>query len=252
MSEISRQDHIDWFNNDGTVAFPSVGVSGGTAVDPGSGSAAIVVASDVYGMSSAWSRFLWEETYECDAGGLYVILGLPYGSVHIGEGAGGGAAVGFVESDLGVRGWLSIDGEEWIPLQSSLGLAVRPILVAADFNTVLLQQSAKQLGTSMAEESGPEGMPQLRTAFSAPHPNPFNPAAKLSFTLSKAMEVELTVFDVRGQVVRRLIDGPYSAGEHQLSWDGRTGRGKAVGSGVYLARLKAGGYVQTHRLTLVR
>ena len=66
------------------------------------------------------------------------------------------------------------------------------------------------------------------------------------------MTVELSIYDVRGQLVRRLVDGRREAGTHSVTWFGTSEDGRRVASGVYLAQFKAGQVVQTQRLMLVK
>ncbi len=84
------------------------------------------------------------------------------------------------------------------------------------------------------------------------HPNPFNPATTLRYTLPGRGHVGLTIFDVRGREVARLVDGLQTAGEHAVEWDGRDGRGASVSSGIYLVRLEVGGEVRTGKIVLAR
>ena len=60
------------------------------------------------------------------------------------------------------------------------------------------------------------------------------------------------VYDLRGGVVATLVEGEMSAGEWTAEWDGLDGRGTAVPSGVYLARLETQSGIQTVKMTLTR
>ncbi|MCB1182176.1 DUF3459 domain-containing protein [bacterium] len=84
------------------------------------------------------------------------------------------------------------------------------------------------------------------------HPNPFNPATTIRFELDADAAVRLTVLDLAGREVRRLVDGQRNAGDHAVRWDGRDGRGAEVASGTYLVRLEGPGWDETRRLVLVR
>lgn len=85
-------------------------------------------------------------------------------------------------------------------------------------------------------------------------PNPFNPSTSISFTLAgeDAIEVSLTVFDVRGRTVRKLISGSRNPGKHTVFWNGRDDYGKPVSSGVYFYRLLVGGYVKTRKMVIIK
>jgi hypothetical protein len=83
-------------------------------------------------------------------------------------------------------------------------------------------------------------------------PNPFNPETALRAELPRAGRVEVAVYDAAGQRVRTLVEGWLPAGVHALSWDGRDEGGREVGSGVYLARLRAGGAEDLRKMMLLR
>ncbi len=243
---------VEWYNNDGTVGFPEIAVSGGTVSDPGAYSAGAIVGYDLYGQSSAWSQVQWSGTYRSEVGGVYVIFRLPAASVFVSEGAGGGAAVGVQARDDGLPGWFSADGEEWIGLHSDCGFAFRPIVVEEGQETIILARAVKAI-EHVVSDDGEEGEAVvLRTAMEAPYPNPFNPVTRLKFTLAVASRVELDIYNIRGRHVRRLAGQVFSAGEHVVVWRGKNDRDREVSSGLYIARLRAGSFVQSHRLMMVR
>ena len=69
-------------------------------------------------------------------------------------------------------------------------------------------------------------------------PNPFNPSTNIAFELPQAGRATLRVYNIRGQVVRELLDGFQDSGMHRVTWDGRDNWGRAVASGLYFARLQ--------------
>ncbi len=69
------------------------------------------------------------------------------------------------------------------------------------------------------------------------HPNPFNPATTIDYTLPVASTIRLDIYDIRGSLVRRLLHDAQTAGSHQEQWDGRDDRAQVVASGVYFYRL---------------
>lgn len=84
-------------------------------------------------------------------------------------------------------------------------------------------------------------------------PNPFNPLTELRFTFAGATVARVEVFDVAGRHVATVFDGRVEPGPFTTTWDGRDLRGRAVVSGVYLARLTASnGVREVARLVLVR
>ena len=84
------------------------------------------------------------------------------------------------------------------------------------------------------------------------HPNPFNPATTIHYTLSEATQVRLTIYNVLGQPVQELIHSGQGAGVYSVNWNGRDSFGKAVTSGVYLYRLKAGADVSVRKMILAK
>ena len=67
-----------------------------------------------------------------------------------------------------------------------------------------------------------------------------------------AGKVTLRIYDVRGRLVRGLVSGVETAGEHSAQWNGRDDRGVAVASGTYLYRLETPAGIRQRRMTLVR
>jgi hypothetical protein len=94
--------------------------------------------------------------------------------------------------------------------------------------------------------------PQLRTALDGAFPNPLNPATRITYTIGVPGSVKLRIFDVRGRVVRTLVDGSLGAGEHATFWDGRDDQGRAVGSGVFTYQLEAPGFTGSDKIVILR
>jgi uncharacterized delta-60 repeat protein len=78
-------------------------------------------------------------------------------------------------------------------------------------------------------------------------PNPFNPMATIYFDLPRTMMARLCIFDITGQIVTTLADGPLAAGAHRLAFNG-----SAYPSGVYFAQLQTGDYNRTEKLILLK
>lgn len=86
-------------------------------------------------------------------------------------------------------------------------------------------------------------------------PNPFQPRTSIRFDVAQAerpVAARLTIFDLNGRAVRRLLDAPLTGGDHEVQWDGRNDSGEIVGSGVYFYRLEVDGYAITRKMTLAR
>lgn len=86
----------------------------------------------------------------------------------------------------------------------------------------------------------------------ANRPNPFNPATTIAFTLPRAMDARIEIFDVAGHLVTTLQARGATAGHNELQWDGTNANGEPVSSGTYLYRLKVGNQVLTRKMTLLK
>ena len=82
-------------------------------------------------------------------------------------------------------------------------------------------------------------------------PNPFNPTTTIRYELGAPGHVMLRVYDLRGRVVRTLVDATRAAGPHSVEWNGRDDGGVRAASGVYFYRLDAGGSVVSKKMVLV-
>ena len=78
-------------------------------------------------------------------------------------------------------------------------------------------------------------------------PNPFNPATSIRFSLAQSCHVSLTVYDMLGRVVEKIIDEPMAAGRYTARWDGTN-----VATGMYFYRIAAGNFVEVHRMLLLK
>ncbi|MFQ6093940.1 MAG: choice-of-anchor D domain-containing protein [bacterium] len=89
------------------------------------------------------------------------------------------------------------------------------------------------------------------------YPNPFNPETEISYQLpvvsgQTSHNVTLKIYSILGQEIRTLVDEVKEAGYYSATWDGRDYQGEDVSSGVYFYRLRAGDFVETKRMVLIR
>ena len=99
--------------------------------------------------------------------------------------------------------------------------------------------------------AAPGQVPAANSYLHLPFPNPFNPRVTISFTLAKPGNVKLTVHDLGGRIVKRLLEMELDAGVHRLDWNGTDQVGRPVSSGRYVCRFEAGGRVDRKSLMLV-
>ncbi|MCH6559728.1 T9SS type A sorting domain-containing protein [candidate division KSB1 bacterium] len=84
------------------------------------------------------------------------------------------------------------------------------------------------------------------------YPNPFNPSTTIKFDLSAASEVTLNIYNMKGQLVRQLLQEKLSAGSHSFTWDAKDDHAQQLPSGLYVSRLQAGDFVQHRKMLLIK
>jgi hypothetical protein len=84
------------------------------------------------------------------------------------------------------------------------------------------------------------------------HPNPFNPTTHIEFQVPMQTHVRLGIYNILGQPVRVLVDQELEGGIYKVTWDGRSGAGVNVTSGVYFYRLESPSYTVTNKMVLMR
>lgn len=205
--------------------------------------------------------------------GKIAIIGAP---LHEEEGLGSGAAYAFLNTD-GV--WK--ETEKIVPDDPVKGL-VFGSAVAISRDTVIVTSGAADEGAAgfgngsaayvySAEKNfglppyavNPDGLQVTtlgsvkRTALLQNFPNPFNPETWLPYHLATEANVSLSIFNVQGQLMRELDLGSQKAGsylsrETAAYWDGRDRFGEGVASGVYFYTLRAGSFLATRRMLVLK
>jgi len=77
----------------------------------------------------------------------------------------------------------------------------------------------------------------MNDIFLTNYPNPFNPTTTISFSIPVESEVDLSVYNIKGQKVKQLVSEQLSAGEHSVIWNGEDASGKKVSSSIYFYKL---------------
>nr|HPH61728.1 FlgD immunoglobulin-like domain containing protein [Candidatus Syntrophosphaera sp.] len=111
--------------------------------------------------------------------------------------------------------------------------------------------SAHSDGGSLVSSDDPS-VPALVTELQGNYPNPFNPETTISFSLKEAGPVTLDIYNVKGQLVRRLVDEALNSGRHSVVFDGRDANGEPVSSGMYFCQMRAGSYGATRKMILMK
>jgi hypothetical protein len=80
----------------------------------------------------------------------------------------------------------------------------------------------------------------LVTGLTSLYPNPFNPDLNIAYTVSRSMPVQIDIVNMRGQLIKTVVQDTKDRGTHRFQWDGKDSHGRACSSGIYNIRMKAG------------
>ncbi len=113
-------------------------------------------------------------------------------------------------------------------------------------------QVSDRFGNVVTAEGRIESAIPERFSLQGAYPNPFNSWTAIRFSLPVKSDIDLTIYDVLGRVVRTFIFKNLAAGERSITWDGTDDNRQVVSSGVYLYRLEAGEFHANSRMTLLK
>ncbi len=163
------------------------------------------------------------------------------------EGAGPGATFTVLRE---------VDGAERTPVVSLSGLKsseYRTVDEGAPYGACAywLEISHPDGTTSLYGPAKIEAVP-IVFGLGSNYPNPFNPTTTVQYTTTRNGRVQLKVFDLRGRLVRSLVDEKQDLGWHEAIWYGRDDRGQSVNSGVYFVQLITTEGSRTRKITLLK
>ncbi len=101
-------------------------------------------------------------------------------------------------------------------------------------------------------ETHPQNQQPITFSLGQNYPDPFNSATNIEYCISHRVYVKMEVYNLLGQRVVTLVDGQKEAGIHRVTWDGRSAKGKSLASGIYFYRIRAGDYIFTRKMLLLR
>ncbi|MFQ5798744.1 MAG: FlgD immunoglobulin-like domain containing protein, partial [Bacteroidota bacterium] len=84
------------------------------------------------------------------------------------------------------------------------------------------------------------------------YPNPFNPSTTIQFQLAEFAKVKIAILDILGRHIKTLVKEEMDPGAYSLVWDGTDASGRRVASGVYLYRMRAGDFIRSKKMLLVK
>ncbi len=169
-----------------------------------------------------------------DSDGLYVVAGR-----HLMESEDGGRTWLGLGADLSAYPWFNdviVD-----PLDHSV------LFTSTPWGIFRLDKDRVSTAVERAHESLPRVF-ELKQNY----PNPFNAQTAITYRLSHTTGVTLAIYNITGQVLRRLVNEKQNSGEYTVYWDGQDDRGIQVGSGIYLYGLHTENDQEVRRLVLLK
>ena len=148
---------------------------------------------------------------------------------------------------IGVLSYLKfVVDESAVPNQSS-EIKIDTLLFNQGSPVAVIQNgSVSVIAVGIDERNGVHGL--VRSfSLSQNFPNPFNPTTTIEYSLPKSGEVTMTVYNLRGEEVTRLIGETQQAGYHEVTWNA-----SKASSGIYFYRFQAGKFIEVRKMILLK
>ncbi|PKN73879.1 MAG: hypothetical protein CVU50_01465 [Candidatus Cloacimonetes bacterium HGW-Cloacimonetes-3] len=94
--------------------------------------------------------------------------------------------------------------------------------------------------------------PLLSNSLHSNYPNPFNPETTIRYSVKGDAPVAIEIYNIKGQLVKTLVNGVQAAGDHSVVWNGTDMNNKSVGNGVYYFKMNSGKYSRTRKMILMK
>lgn len=126
-------------------------------------------------------------------------------------------------------------------------------LYVGDFSTNVIQvwTNADPVTVAIDEEGNAPIVAEGYALYQA-YPNPFNPSTKIKYEVGRTGNAKMEIFNLKGQLVRTLVNEWHFNGEHEIVWNGRDNSGMRVPSGTYIYRLSSVDVTFSKRVTLLK
>lgn len=105
-------------------------------------------------------------------------------------------------------------------------------------------------GGSVANED--PTIPAIQTELVGNFPNPFNPETTIRYNVKESTPVTIGIYNLKGQLVKTLVNDVKDAGNHSVVWNGTDNNGRSIASGVYYYKMQAGKFSSTKKMILMK
>lgn len=161
-----------------------------------------------------------------------------------------GSYISMMTSVTGLRGVHSMGNGHYMvtnatgvhEIDSATGNLIRTVVTGANYQYVSLYNSDNLVSLGNQQNFIPE-----RYELFTNYPNPFNPSTQIKFSIPENANVKLTVYDVTGRVISKLIDGHVNAGTYEATFSA-----DGLNSGVYFYRLEANDFSENKKMIFLK
>jgi hypothetical protein len=119
-------------------------------------------------------------------------------------------------------------------------------------NSDLTVEDPPDLWTPTGVNSGQGTSAAMNFELRQNYPNPFNPETAIDYRIAKTSRVEIGIYNLKGQLIRILVQGKQNPGAYSVRWNGLSQDGGLMPSGMYLVKMKTESFSKTRKLTLLR
>ncbi|MDP1678245.1 MAG: FlgD immunoglobulin-like domain containing protein [Bacteroidota bacterium] len=139
-----------------------------------------------------------------------------------------------------------------VTVAGELNLGVNDIVNFADNGGALVATILKQQNSVINTRVTGRNVIPLELNLDQNYPNPFNPSTTIEYEIPTRSAVEILIYNSVGQIVRKLQSEQQESGRHSIMWDGKDEKGEIVSTGNYFYQMKAGEYLQTKKMLLLK
>jgi hypothetical protein len=162
------------------------------------------------------------------------------------------SCISYFISNLSGGVTLMAENNYWNNPVSPYGPKANKIYGSVDSNPALEGGGSSYIFSLEPDPDGGKRLPSVY-ALGDNYPNPFNPTTAIRYDVPPSGGVvRIAVYNVRGQLVRTLVDEVKAAGYHAAEWDGLNADGQRVSSGVYFVQMTARQFVKNRKLVLLK
>ncbi|MDD4289715.1 MAG: FlgD immunoglobulin-like domain containing protein [Patescibacteria group bacterium] len=109
-----------------------------------------------------------------------------------------------------------------------------------------------QNANTMTDIDDPITPPAESPVLNQNYPNPFNIQTSISYTIPKSGNVQIEIYNVKGQLVKTLVSGDKTSGDYSVTWNGTDQNGQLVSQGIYFYKMVSGKFSSTKKMILMK